>query len=456
MNSMALTLRGVLSVTVICLLAWGGIPTATGAPAMNDDTPPASEPESPRLRTLATAVRPGESAALEAFWREIDQTHSPLIESIPGHPNDELFTFLWRAQPDQTALNVRFNAWLPLHKTMGPEPFSRLGSTNVWYTSYVLPRSVHLRYELIAPKGWQSAADRVAGFTADGVEYEAFLDPLNPQRVNWNNSVRSYVQGPAATISPYLQKHDTTPGGKVETLPVASKLLGNSRVLRIYLPPDYPTGHASYGLLLAYDGNQYTEAVPTPTILDNMIAAGVIPPVVAVFLESPDRDVEFPPNDSFQQFIVTELLPLLRAHYRISKDPRRNAVLGSSYGGLAATYTAFTHPEIFGNVISQSGSYSWFPPPPDQAPQFRGAEPDSGWLIKRLAEAPRKQIRFYLDAGIWEGNMMLFSNRMLRSVLTGKGYDVVYNESDGIHSSYYWMLRLPDGLQATLGKSARP
>ena len=44
---------------------------------------------------------------------------------------------------------------------------------------------------------------------------------------------------------------------------------------------------------------------------------------------------------------------------------------------------------------------------------------------------------------------------LLRSVLAGKGYDVTYNESDGTHSSYYWMLRLPDGLQATLGKSPR-
>jgi hypothetical protein len=48
---------------------------------------------------------------------------------------------------------------------------------------------------------------------------------------------------------------------------------------------------------------------------------------------------------------------------------------------------------------------------------------------------------------------MLFSNRLLRSVLAGKDYDVVYNESDGIHSSYYSMLRLPGGLQAMLGKA---
>jgi enterochelin esterase family protein len=147
---------------------------------------------------------------------------------------------------------------------------------------------------------------------------------------------------------------------------------------------------------------------------------------------------------------------LLRKHYRLSHDPRRNAVLGSSYGGLAATYTAFVHPDLFGNVISQSGSYGWFPRSPGPTPPFRGVEPDSGWLIKQLADAPRKPIRFYLDAGIWEGNVMLFSNRLLHSVLTGKGYDAVYNEDDGIHSSYYWMLRLPEALQATLGKSARP
>jgi enterochelin esterase family protein len=413
------------------------------------------EPESPRLRALAAALHAGDTTAVDAFWKE---AQAPLLEDIPAHPNDQLFTFLWRGQPDQTALNVMLNAWLPFHKSKAYDTFTRLEGTNVWYTSYALPRTTHLRYELISPKGWQPASSRVASFSMDGTEYEAFLDPLNPRTVNWNNSVRSYVQGAAATTSPYLEKHDDTPAGTLETLPIASKILGNSRVLRIYLPPGYATGKASYGLLLAYDGNQYTEAVPTPTVLDNMIAARVLPPLVAVFLESPDRDTEFPPNDAFQQFIATELVPLLHQHYRIGHDPKRNAVLGSSYGGLAATYTAFLHPELFGNVISQSGSYGWFPPPPaadPPQPPYRGVDPDSAWLIKRIAEAAPKPVRFYLDAGIWEGNMMLFSNRLLRSVLAGKGYNVVYNESDGIHSSYYWMLRLPGGLQETLGKAVK-
>ena len=162
---------------VVCLLALGIMRSAIGASTTPADSASVAEPDSPRLRTLAAALRSGEAGALDTFWRELEKTHSPLIESIPGDPGNELFTFIWRAQPDQTALNVVFNGWFRLHKTRGYDAFTRLGDSNVWYTSYVLPRTAHVRYELISPKGWQAAADRVAYFTSDGVEYEASRTP---------------------------------------------------------------------------------------------------------------------------------------------------------------------------------------------------------------------------------------------------------------------------------------
>jgi enterochelin esterase-like enzyme len=420
--------------------------------AKADDTSP--ELESPRLRALAAALGTSGSAASEAFWKEVG-TQDPLIEELPGRPRDALYTFLWRADPKQAALNVLLNGWFPRHKATGFDSFTRLGQSDVWYASYTLPRTAHLRYELIAPKGWHASPDRATYFAADGVEYETFHDPLNARLIDWNNSIVSYVEGPDAKTSPFLKKRTESPADTLEPLKIDSRILGNSRTLQVYLPPGYEHGTRTYGLLLVYDGIQYTTAVPTPTILDNMIAVHAIAPVIAVFLESPNRDTEFPPNDSFQKFVSAELLPLLRARYRLSRDPRRSAVLGSSYGGLGATYTAFNHPDLFGNVISQSGTYGWAPPESDPAPATRGPNADSGWLIKRMAEKPREKIRFYLDAGTWEGNTMLLSNRLLRSVLIGKGYDVAYVESDGTHSSYYWMLRLPGGLQAALGTSQR-
>jgi len=295
----------------------------------------------------------------------------------------------------------------------------------------------------------------------DDKEYETFHDPLNPDLSDWNNSVVSHAQGPDAKTSVYLKKRTGIPTGTMENLEIESSIPGHKRTVRIYLPPGYQKSTRDYGLLLAYDGNQYTMAIPVPMILDNMIAAKAISPVIAVFMESPDRDVEFPPNDDFQKFVGDELIPQVRAHYRISRDPARNAVLGSSYGGLAAVYTGIEHPELFGNVISQSGSFAWSPPAPvtngerspPPPPPFRGTNADSGFLIKRVAETPRKNVRFFLDEGSWEGGGALSANRLMRSVLVGKGNEVTYHEEPGTHSSYYWMLRLPDELEAALGKA---
>jgi enterochelin esterase family protein len=442
--------RGIGGLLLACTLA------ASYALASGEDANPTATPESPRLRALAAALRQHDDGALAAFWKQLKSSHNPIIESVPGHPDDALFTFVWEAEEGEVAVNTLFNGWFPLHTPRGFDSFTRLADSNVWYTSYTLPRTAQIRYELIAPKGWHASPDRATYFTMDDKEYETFHDPLNPDLIDWNGSVVSHAQGPDAKTRVYLEKRTGTPAGVVETLDVTSKILGNKRTVRVYLPPGYKSSGRDYGLLLAYDGNQYTMAVPTPMILDNMIAAKAIPPVVAVFMESPDRDVEFPPNDAFQKFVGAELLPQVRAHYRISRDPSRSAVLGSSYGGLAAVYTGLVHPELFGNVISQSGSFAWSPPPKDVpagtqvSPPFRGTNADSGYLIKRVAEAPRLKLRFYLDAGLWEGGGMLSSNRIMRSVLVGKGYDVTYQEAPGTHSSYYWMLRLPDGLEAAL------
>src|ERR1051325_9508517 len=72
-------------------------------------------PESPRLRALAAAVDAHDAGAVARFWTEIDAAHSPLIEPVPDHPDEVRFTFLFRTDPQQVALNVQLNGWFPLH-----------------------------------------------------------------------------------------------------------------------------------------------------------------------------------------------------------------------------------------------------------------------------------------------------------------------------------------------------
>ena len=186
--------------------------------------------------------------------------------------------------------------------------------------------------------------------------------------------------------------------------------------------------------------------VPTPTILDNLVAAGRIPPLVAVMPDSlgqDERNLELPCHPPFVEFLVDELLPWARERWSVGEDQRRAIVAGSSFGGLAAVYAAFERPDVFGSAISQSGSFGW---------GVEG-EREHEWLTNRIETSAPRPGRFWLEIGSLEdgdrpagGPSGLRSNRRLRDVLTAKGCDVTYSEYAGGHDYVCWRGSLADAL----------
>ena len=248
---------------------------------------------------------------------------------------------------------------------------------------------------------------------------------------------------------------------------MSSALLKNEREVAVYLPPKFSKANENeYPMLLVFDENAYlknekeTARVPTETILDNLIAEKRIPPMVAVFVDNGPgnaRSRELPCNNQFADFLNFELMPWVRRLYHVTSDPREVVVAGSSYGGLASTWVAFRHPETFGNVLSQSGSYWWTPPKAND--EFdREAEPS--WVAKQFIASPKLPIRFYMDAGSDEidlsgkGNSILIPNRHLRDVLLAKGYEVHYQEFNGGHDYLSWRGTIADGLILLMGSAA--
>ena len=113
-------------------------------------------------------------------------------------------------------------------------------------------------------------------------------------------------------------------------------------------------------------------------------------------------------------------------------------------GGLAAAYIAFKRPDLFGDVLSQSGAF-WRGNEGSNAPPYE-------WLTAQYAAAPKKEIRFVLDVGALEtvGAMggaapsLLDANRRLRAALVAKGYRGDYTEVPSeYHSPEAWRPRLP-------------
>ena len=121
-------------------------------------------------------------------------------------------------------------------------------------------------------------------------------DPLNPHhfvlRHEDRDWVRSVVELPGAPPVPWLEPRLNVPKGRTEMFHVSSKVLGGERRVWVYTPPGYNTESKPYPLLVLFDGWVYAQMIPTETILDNLLAAGRIRPLVVLMLDQKDRKVE--------------------------------------------------------------------------------------------------------------------------------------------------------------------
>jgi enterochelin esterase family protein len=228
------------------------------------------------------------------------------------------------------------------------------------------------------------------------------------------------------------------PPGEVDLQRVSSEILGNERRVWTYRPPGYDASR-DYPLVVCFDGYAYVHEayVPLPRVLDNLIAAGKIPPVVAVLPDSLDQETrtrEMALHEPFAEFVAGELLPWAQARLSIEPDPARSVVAGSSLGGLAAAFCGLRRPELFGLVLSQSGAY--------QFAEFGGPA--------LFAAEERVPLRFYMDVGLFERRQSQ-ANLHMRDVLVAKGYEVDYRNFPGGHDYFWWRETIADGLISLLG-----
>lgn len=390
---------------------------------------PAIKPESPQLAKLAAELEAGNTAALDIFWQQI-VGKAPLIEPITGSNNEKWVTFVWRGTSETHAVDLLGE--VPTTK-MSKWGMRRLGSTDLWFKTERVPKDSRFGYCIRENSG------------------QFRLDPFNPRSF----AGRSIVELPDAPPQPWILERPELPKGQLVKTTIWSRVLKEDRALGVYLPAAYKQG-AHYGLMLVFDGESYGNAtstvVPTPTILDNLIGERKIKPLVAILINSQktrDRDLQC--SAAFADFLANELVPWAREKYGTSRDAKHVIVGGSSLGGLSAACAAFRRPEVFGNVLSQSGTFSYYPGWQSNATDYAI---ETGWLTRQFVASPKLPIRFYLEVGIFEGGpiySLLRENRHLRDVLKAKGYSVSYAEFSGGHDYLTWRNSLGDGLIALTG-----
>lgn len=398
---------------------------------------PDETPMGPQLKRLQQALVQGQST--EAFWQQVQQQGTPLVE--PWEGGQLLVTFLWRDRGNQ---NVRlFGSPSGDHN-----PLRKLDGSDVWWTSVVMDPRARLSYALApdVPKVANAAQQRrmiLATLQRDPLNPHTFPAQLATQAVDRFQG-RSVLQLPQAPKQPWVQARSDVPQGTLTRHVVHSQILGNDRDVWTYVP----AGAEPQNLLVLFDAHAFVHDVPTPRILDNLMADGLLPNTAAVIVgnASPEaRGQELPPNPKFAQFMAEELMPWVKQQ-GLGQLARHTVVAGSSYGGLVSSYLGLTHPELFGNVLSMSGSYWW-------APQ---GEP-AGWMQRawQTLPSPMPNVRFYIDAGRFETgrggrNGILETSRELGDVLRARGLSVTQREWISGHDYVQWQASLGCGLVALL------
>ena len=231
----------------------------------------------------------------------------------------------------------------------------------------------------------------------------------------------------------------------VESLSIDDTTFGLKRPVWLYKSPGTTGSTKGRYNLFVFLQSEYVHELAVPATLQKLVADGVIPPTIAVVLDtSTERPNDIANRAKFDRFVTANLLPWMRSKLGPLPEPKNVVIVGFSVGGLNATYIAYRHPDVFGNVLAQSGAF------------WRGNEGSNDppeWLTNEFRSKPRLPLRFYLEVGNGEtrsapnGVVFIEASRHLRDVLIAKGYVVQYTEVPrNIHDPDHLRPWLPAGI----------
>jgi predicted alpha/beta superfamily hydrolase len=251
--------------------------------------------------------------------------------------------------------------------------------------------------------------------------------------------------------------------GNVWLHELGSRIFGNTRLVRVWLPPDYDGwGATRYPVLYLNDGqNLFDPATAFVGVhwqvgetAARLIAEEKIRPLIIVGIDNTkNRACEYIPYKSkdprvlnakgkcYPDFLQREVMPLIEEHYSILKGPENTGLGGSSLGGLITLYTQLAAPGVFGRLLIES--------------------PSLFVANRKILEASRRfrswPARTYLGTGTREvghaekDERMVGDVRELEAILREGGLDEqrlkVRIEEGAAHSETAWAARFPEALE---------
>ncbi|MFM9839372.1 MAG: alpha/beta hydrolase-fold protein [Cyclobacteriaceae bacterium] len=267
---------------------------------------------------------------------------------------DDSVAFLYRGKAESVVWMGDFNGWG--YDKVFLNQGKKIGNTNIWMLKASFPKNARLDYKILVDgKNW-------------------ILDPENPYQ-QWSGvgggSPNSELRMPEWKEDAEQKTRTDIAHGTVKTdLLFNSKILNYQVTYGVYLPAGYEK-LGKLPVMYVTDGYEYMhpQLGNMVTVLDNLIAEKKIKPIAAVFVDHREpvnrsnnrRMLELAMSSAYLDFFTKELLPEIEKNYPVATDAKQRGIMGTSMGGLTATYFAFTKPDVFGLAGIQSPAF-WTKP----------------------------------------------------------------------------------------------
>jgi enterochelin esterase family protein len=346
-------------------------------------------------------------AALRSLWNTLKAEGQ-----VPFRHEDSV-AFLHFEQEVDVTVAGDFNRW-----SSSAWPATRMGETWMWIREATFPSDARLDYKFVTNGGraW-------------------ILDPANPRRQWGGFGPNSELRMPEYVPSPFVDRVDgRNSGSYTQNRALASAALGYTVNYRVYTPPGYESGLSDLPTVYVTDGHEYADdrLGSMRLVLDNLIAEGLMVPVVAVFIDprvgsDNRRGSQYIQNPDFAAFVADELVPEIDTTYRTRPHRDSRAILGTSLGGLNSAYFGATRAETFRNIAIQSPSFS-----------------GRSWIFDLYRDEPVRDTRIHMTWGTI--NDVGPAAAEMAAVMQSKGYEletVTVNEG---HSWGAWRALLDDAL----------
>lgn len=262
-------------------------------------------------------------------------------------------------------------------------------------------------------------------FIVDGI---TMADPVNPRIKLRARTSASLLEVPGDGNGIW-QPRDV-PHGAVEINYQKSKVLnGETRWIWIYTPPGYAaSAPKKYPVLYLFHGSNDTAggwvlAGHMNFILDNLIAQKKAQPMIVVMPYGhavpfgSSRELQAKNVDIYEQYLLRDVMPLVREKYRIVGSRDKTAIAGLSMGGGQSLGIGMKHLDLFSAI----GSFS--------APVPHGLE-------KYMASLQRAKPLLWVACG--KDDSLYQRSADLAQKLKENGVRHTWRATEGAHTFTVW------------------